>query len=385
MKPAFFCAATAALLLSGAAASARPYAPAAGNDDTILVKLPNQVSMTIVARDKKQLRELKEYKLDSLMIMLSGYISQAEAAGSKSSNGQVTMEFYPAKDKPSSQAAPEQVRVTVRGGQTKTDRVEVMMGKMGIKVESDQEIDTGKEHVSIKWNNDDDDDTKRDSLKQVRRQVKRDKLTGSDFGVDLGLNALVNRKPYLDPTSGQEQAFDLRPFGSRYISLNWNFWARAGKNSPLYFHLGPEVAFNNYMLEGNRRFVQTDQRTNIAAGGDVQYEKSKLATTNLNLPVGFTLKFRNEKHDEIMRIGAGGFVGYRIGAHTKVKYEQDGRTHKDKDRGSYNLEDFQYGVQGTLGIRGFDLFAKYNMNDLFKENRGPKAQVVSFGITFSDI
>ncbi|GAA4386147.1 outer membrane beta-barrel protein [Hymenobacter koreensis] len=382
MKPAFFCAATAALLLTGAAASARTLAPTAGNDDTILVKLPNQVSMTIVARDKQQLRELREYKLDSLMILLSGYISQAEAAGNKSGNGQVTMEFYPAKEQPNSKAAPEQVRVTVRGPKNaKSERVEVMMGKMGILVESDEDIDNGKDRVSVKLNT---DNPKSDSLKAAKRKAHQERLTGTDFGLDVGLNALVNRQPYFGGDN-VEQPFDLRPFGSRYVSFKWSYWARTGKNSPLYFHLGPEIAFNNYMLEGNRRFVQADSRTNIIQDGTRQYEKSKLATTNLNLPVGFTLKFRNGKHDEMFRLGAGGFVGYRIASHTKLKYEDEGSTRKDKDRGSYNLEDFQYGVQGSVGVHGFDLFAKYNMNDLFKENRGPKAQVISFGITFSDL
>ncbi|WP_400190866.1 outer membrane beta-barrel protein [Hymenobacter sp. B81] len=382
MKPAFFCGAAAALLLTSATALARPFAPAGGNDDTILVKLPNQVSMTIVARDKQQLRELRNYKLDSLMVLLSGYISQAEAAGSKSSNGQVTMEFYPAKDKPSSQAAPEQVRVTVRGAQTKTDRVEVIMGKkFGVIVEDSNDGD-GNDRVSVKWNS---DSGNADSLKQMRRQERRERLTGSDFGVDLGLNALVNRKPYLDAVTGQEQTFDLRPFGSRYVSLNWHFWARTGKNSPLYFHLGPEVAFNNYMLEGNRRFVQGDNRLEIVRDTERSYEKSKLATTSLNLPVGATLKFRDSRGKETLRLGAGGFVGYRVASHTKLKYDQDGSTRKDKDRGSYHLEDFQYGLTGTFGIRGFDLFAKYHLNDLFKDNRGPQAQTLSFGITFSDI
>ncbi|OON69512.1 hypothetical protein B0919_09585 [Hymenobacter sp. CRA2] len=370
-------------MLSGAFASAanRPHLP--GNDDTIMVKLPNQVSMTIVARNKQQLRELKAYKLDSLMVLLDSYISQAESAGRKTNNGQVTMEFYPAKDKPGSQAAPEQVRVTVRGQQAKSERVEVFMGKkLGVVIQDDGDGDGGGS-VSVRIN----DDHKADSIKTVKRVAKRQKLTGTDFGIDLGLNTFVNKESYAP--GGVEQPYDLRGWGSRYVALRWNFWARTGKNSPLYFHLGPEIAFNNYMLDGNRYFAAngTGNRTDIVQEPDDQrnFEKSKLAVTTLNLPVGFTIKMRDSDHKEVFRIGAGGFAGYRIGAHTKLKYEQNGRTHKDKDRGSYNLEDFQYGVTGSIGVRGFDLFVKYNLNDVFKENRGPKAQNISFGITLCDI
>jgi hypothetical protein len=378
MKPASFFAALSGLLLSSSFASAASPAHI-GNDDTIMVKLPNQVSMTIVARNKQQLRELKGYKLDSLMVLLDAYISQAESAGRKGANGQVTMEFYPAKDKPGSTAAPEQVRVTVRGAKPTADRVEVFVNKkLGVVVENSEDKDG--DNVKVTINN---TDAKSDSVKHAKRVARREKLTGTDFGLDVGLNTLVNRQTYAP--GGTEQPYDLRAWGSRYAALRWSYWARTGKHSPLYFHLGPEVAFNNYMLEGNRAFTLVGNRTDIVKDDQRNLEKSKLAVTTLNLPVGFTLKFRDEDHREMLRLGAGGFVGYRIGAHTKLKYEQEGRTHKDKDRGSYNLEDFQYGLTGNIGVKGFDLFVKYNMNEVFKADRGPKAQTLSFGITFSDI
>ncbi|UYZ60049.1 PorT family protein [Hymenobacter latericus] len=371
MKPASFLAALSGLLLASSVAHAGT-APAP--DDTIVVKLPNQVSMTIYARNKQQLRELRAYKLDSLMVLLDGYITQAERAGTKSANGQVTMEFYPAKDKPTSKAAPEQVRVTVRGQQPRTDRVEVTMGRVfGVTVEESTD-DKGEDHVSVRLGT----SAKNDSLDQAKRVAKQQKLSGSDFGVDVGLNALTNRGD-----APGDQSFDLRPWGSRYVSLKWQYWTRAGKNSPVYLHLGPEIAFNNFMFEGNKVLAEAGQRT-TAIIDDPQnrdLEKSKLAMTTLNLPAGITLRLRNNEGKETFRIGAGGFAGYRLSSHTKIKYENEGRTNKDKDRGSYNLEDFQYGLTGTLGVHNFNLFAKYNLNELFKDNRGPKAQVLSFGLT----
>ncbi|AYA36327.1 PorT family protein [Hymenobacter oligotrophus] len=372
MKPALFLSALSGLLLAGSVAQASTV-PAATPDDTIVVKLPNQVSMTIYARNKQQLRELRAYKLDSLMVLLDGYITQAERSGTKSANGQVTMEFYPAKDKPTSKAAPEQVRVTVRGQQPRTDRVEVTMGRVfGVTVEESTD-GKGEDHVSVRLGS----AGKNDSTDRAKRVAQQHKLSGTDFGIDVGLNALTNRA---DLPSNEE--FDLRPWGSRYVALKWQFWARFGKNNPIYFHLGPEVAFNNFMFEGNRRPIAVDNRTTIVTDPlGRNFEKSKLAMTTLNLPVGITVRLRNNEGKEMFRIGGGGFVGYRLGSHTKIKYEEEGRTNKDKDRGSYNLQDFQYGVTGTLGVRNFNLFAKYNLNELFKDNRGPKAQVLSFGLT----
>jgi hypothetical protein len=44
------------------------------------------------------------------------------------------------------------------------------------------------------------------------------------------------------------------------------------------------------------------------------------------------------------------------------------------------MENFLYGLQGTIGYGSLELFAKYNMNQLFKTNAGPDTQVLSFGI-----
>ncbi len=135
------------------------------------------------------------------------------------------------------------------------------------------------------------------------------------------------------------------------------------------------------MLDGDSRFVNTDGVTTVRTETDFGLIKSKLAVTTLNLPLMAALDFQDKKGRDAFRIGAGGFVGYRLGSHTKIKYKDEGRTRKDKDRGGYNLEDFQYGLQGTIGIRGLDLFAKYHLNDLFQNNSGIQAQTFSFGIS----
>ncbi|MBX0289571.1 PorT family protein [Hymenobacter sp. HSC-4F20] len=370
-----------AFLLMGLASTSTARAAAhPGNDDTILVKLPNQATMTLYVKDKAQLRQMRQYKLDSLLVLLDAYITQAEAAGKNSKSEQVTMEFYPAKEQPGKKV-PEQIRITVRnqgpGSQTKSaDRVDVVLGRAFGMTVYDKPDD--KEGVSVRIS------STPDSVKEAQRKAKNDEKSNravhSNFNIDLGLNTLVNRET---PVGGE--GFDLRPIGSRYLSLNWHYDIRVGeKGSPFHLVTGPELAFNNYMLDKNYQFFDLAGRTVVTVDPffpDRELQKSKLSVSSINLPLMATLNFKNKKGRDAFRIGAGGFVGYRLGSHTKIKYEQEGNTKKDKDRGSYNLADFQYGLQGTIGIRGLDLFAKYNLNDTFKNNRGPQAQTLSFGIS----
>ncbi|RSK49932.1 outer membrane beta-barrel protein [Hymenobacter rigui] len=375
---------TALLLGAASAAQASDFTrlvPRAANDDTIVVKLPNQASMTLFVKNKAQLRELRQYKLDSLLVLLDGYITQAEAAGKNSKSDQVTMEFYPAKEQPGKQV-PEQIRITVRnqgpGSKTKSaDHVDVTLGRVfGVTV--DENTDGGSDHVSVRVGTSTVSDSLRNAQRQARHEEYANRPVHSNFNIDLGVNALIKKGADANGVTP-----DLRPLASRYISLNWHYDIRLGdKGSVLFLRTGPELAFNNYMLDGNYQFANTNGVTTLVkpdAGRNL--EKSKLSVTSVNLPLMPMLNFQDKKGHEAFRIGAGGFVGYRLGSHTKVKYEQEGSTKKDKDRGSYNLEDFQYGVQGLVGIRRFDLFVKYNLNDTFKSNRGPQAQTLSFGIS----
>ncbi|WBA43112.1 porin family protein [Hymenobacter canadensis] len=367
------------LLVLAAPCFARPVLSPAHLDDTIVVKLPNQAIMTLFVKNRQQLRELRAYKLDSLMILLDNYIAQAETAGKGSKSEQVTMEFYPAKDQPGKQL-PEQIRITMRGEDNaprRGDKVEVSMGNLfGVKVEENAD-GNGSDRVSVHLG----DSGNSDSLKLAKRAKNANRSNHSDFGIDLGLSVLTNR------TAPQNQSFpNLRPGGSRYVSLNWHYLQRlGGTRSPLYLLTGPEVAFNNYMLEGNNRFRSLNGSTFVVPEPELNIEKSKLATTSVNLPLMALLNFRDANYKSTFRIGAGGFVGYRLGSRTKLKYEQDGRTRKDKDRGSYNLEDLQYGLQGTIGLRSITLFAKYNLNELFQDQPTSfQAQTLSFGISLTD-
>ena len=370
-----------AVVLLALAAPCRTQAAAPAPDDTIVVKLPNQATMTLFVKNKAQLRELRNYKLDSLMILLDTYITQAEAAGKTSKTETVTMEFYPAKDQPGKQV-PEQIRVTVRtdeGKKSDTERVDVVLGRaFGVSVVENGDDD----HVSIKVGTSAIDDSTRNAQKEAKQKERAARPGHSDFGIDIGLNALVNR----NATTAED--FDLRPFGSRYISLNWHYLYRLGpQGSPVRLLTGPELSFNNYMFDNNARLFTTPTGTTVIQNEpNLDLDKSKLATTTINLPLMLVLNTKNKKgNDDGFRLGAGGFAGYRLGSRTKIKYDNDDRDRKDKDRGSFNLEDFNYGLQGLVGIGGLDLFVKYNLNELFKDGRGPQAQTLSFGVTLGGI
>ncbi|GAA4023817.1 hypothetical protein GCM10022409_04630 [Hymenobacter glaciei] len=366
------------LLLGFAGATSQAQATALAGPatvkDTIVVRLPNKAVITLMVRDAAQLRQLKKYQLDSLTSRLATYITQAEAAAKASSTNQVTMEFYPDKDQPGKNM-PEQIRITTHktsAGTATNNKVDVLMEKAS--------NNTG---FSFKVGGKTDEErrvreTNRDSIRLKNFENHHHK---SHLILDLGVNTFVNQKTYLG-LNGQPESLDLRTEGSRYVNIGLNWDPRlGGKRSPVSLTIGPEFAFNNYMLSGNNKWVNNNGRTDVVRETNGrQYQKSKLATSSVNLPVMLRLQLRDSHYRPTFLVGAGGFVGYRIKSWTKLKYTSEGTTYKDKEDGSYNMENFLYGLQGTIGYRDVEFFAKYNMNQLFKTGAGPDTQVLSFGV-----
>jgi hypothetical protein len=379
MKSALFSAAflaLAAVAATDAQANALALPGAVPPTDTIVVRLPNQAVMTLVVRDAAQLRQLPQYHLDSLVARLGGYIKRADEAAKVANTDRLTTSFYPNKDQPG-QNLPEEIRITTRkpvagDGYGPSNKVEVLLEKrFGVVINTDRKTNDQPRAAASRP----DRQAYRDSMREARWDHKS---SSTDAIFDLGLNALINR-------SGANQP-ELRTLGSRYVNLGFNYKQRlGGRRSPLYLVVGPEFSFNNYMLEGNNKWVSVPGalNTNITAvvpeSNGRQYQKTKLATSTITIPLMLQLNTHGNMH---FRLGAGGFVGYRLASWTKLKYFENGSTYKDKDYGSYNLNDWQYGLQGIIGVKSLTLFAKYNLNTLFRDGQGPQAQTLSFGVRF---
>ncbi|MBK0402935.1 PorT family protein [Adhaeribacter sp. BT258] len=348
--------------------SAADFSPkVAPKDDTILVKLANGAKMSLVVKNTEQLKSFQNYSLDSLMVMLNKYISEAEKMEKKDVNGKdYTVSFRPAEET-KDKRRPEKISITMKGLE-KDEKGETKLSQLNIDVEYEEKE---KDKATVKSTL-----IEADSLKKAKNANRRHQ---SGLNFDLGFNTLLN-----DGGTDLDKA-GLKPWGSRYVSLNPYYQVRiGGKRSPLHLRTGVDFAFNNYMFDHN--YVLLEEETNgqsetVLRKSERNLEKSKLATSSANLPLMVVLNFKDKKGHSSFRFGAGGFVGYRLGSHTKIKYNLEGDTKKDKDQGNFNLEELQYGLKATIGYRGFDLFANYNLNELFKDGRGPKANVLSFGIT----
>ncbi|PVY38698.1 outer membrane beta-barrel protein [Pontibacter virosus] len=340
-----------------------------GQQDTIVVKMANGAKMVLYLQNMEQLKAFENYSLDSLMRVLNKYVDQVDrmdGANKELKSQETTVVF--GKDDDNPETVTITVQETDQDGKVTKEKHQIRINK-NIKIDVEIEEKDGNTKVDVNVPN----RAERDSIRTS--DVKKSyKATRFNFDVDLGLNNFLNTE--------SQQVPDLKPLGSRYVSLNWHLKSQiGGRKSPLHLVSGLEFAFNNYMFD--RNFVieeDVDDVTFFRREPETNYDKSKLTHSSVNIPLMPMLQFKRQNGKEGFKIAAGPFVGYRLGGHSKLKYEDSGKTQKEKIRSSYNLSDFQYGLTGVVGYGNLDLFVKYNMNDLFKDNRGPDANVISFGL-----
>ena len=375
MKPVLFSAALLALFAATTTAT-QAHALAFAPTDTIVVRLPNKAVMTLVVRNTQQLRELKQYQLDSLTSRLATYITQAETAAKAGTTDQVTMRFYPDQDKPG-QNLPAEVRITARkpsaGDPDGTTKTQVFLNKrFGITREKDED---GDSYFRIRRKK---NQSNNDSLRHTRPH------NGGNirFVLDYGLNTLVNAA---SGGNTDVPSLDVVSWRSLYMNLGLDYAQPLyfGKRAKLALTLGPEFSFNNFRLQGNNQWIQRGSQTfTTQMPSTQQIDYSVLSVQTLNLPVMLRLRLLNKAGKRTLSAGIGGFGGYRLGSSINTQYQlaSDNNKYEDKTSGQLNLNNWQYGLQGEIGFHALRVFAKYNLNELFREGQGPKTHLLSFGL-----
>jgi hypothetical protein len=211
-----------------------------------------------------------------------------------------------------------------------------------------------------------------------------DRRTYSDLVIAFGFNNAL-----IEGQSLEDSPYRLG--GSRFFEIGWAWRTRVFRHSNfMRVHYGFSFQFNGLKPEGNQIFV-TD------AGGQTSLEdfpfdlrKSKFRTDNLVFPVhlefGPSRKRQSEHHIRYslrnqFRFAVGGYGGVNLGARQKLKYSVDGDRKKDKLKGGYNTSDLIYGLSAYMGVDGFLLYVKYDLNPIFQD-AAVEQRNISLGLRF---
>ena len=78
--------------------------------------------------------------------------------------------------------------------------------------------------------------------------------------------------------------------------------------------------------------------------------------------------------DEAFTIGVGGYGGVRLMAKRELEYSPPVyRKVEEKAYDDFFTNQFRYGLMAQVGYKSFKVTASYDMNEFFRDNKGPGA------------
>lgn len=197
----------------------------------------------------------------------------------------------------------------------------------------------------------------------------------SFLNVDVGLNNYLHDGNFQMPKNFE--FMEVQP--GRSINLKLTF-VKPGF-SLVDHHLsllsGIGIDYNNYFYDANR-IIASDADRLMGQPRSQGYEKYKLTTQYLFVPLEFRYESNPGDHGSSFRIAAGARAGYLIRSYTKL-VENDGD--KVKNFGDFNLRQYKLGLVGRIGYGLFNLYANYSLTSLFNDGAGPELNPLAFGLT----
>ena len=333
--------------------------------DSVIISFNEQTKMVIYGTDRKEIEKLSQYDFNRLIKdVLSRLDSVSPASGV--SKDWVDGEIYLKKDSTRKEEKSDGVPRGANGGESRLGYKEAKDENTIVKVNQKDEGENGQiENV-------------RDTvfINHPRKYVRRSPRQGIDFRI--GLNTYGENSP----NDYNTEEYDLRPGGSRYISLGVirSFPIVKGRKNNFFMDLGIDVSWYNLMYEGSEVIRKEDggvvfTKLVDAEGREVSLRKSKLVAPYVNLSMMPTLTFAGSV---ISHISGGMYAGYRVGGYHKSKARGG---EKERISSDFHIQDFRYGLAVELGVRSFpDLFVNYDINNLFETAKGPQVRMLSFGL-----
>lgn len=194
------------------------------------------------------------------------------------------------------------------------------------------------------------------------------KRTTSGITVAFGLNNAI-----IDGQSLDDSPYKIG--GSRFFELGYEFETNLISSGFARLRYGLSFQFNGLKADDNQYFVQDGDQTYLEEY-PLKLDKAKLRMDNLVLPLHFefgprTLTYGKKRayyNTSNFKIGLGGYAGVNLNTIQKLKYEENGNKRKTKLSQNYNTSNFIYGLSAYIGYDNWALYAKYDLNTIFKDN-----------------
>ena len=211
---------------------------------------------------------------------------------------------------------------------------------------------------------------------------RKEKRTTSQFVFAAGLNSTKSEGKLND------SEYDFT--GSHFYEWGFSFNSRLAKeHNLLHAKYGLSLMYNNLRPTENRTFVINGEQTNLAVN-PIRLKDSRFRNVYLVMPVHLEFDFSGSqnkdgksyfKSHQSVRFGIGGYGGINVKSKQILQYENNEVKAEQKTKGDYNVNNFIYGLSSYIGYKAVSLYAKYDLNPLFRNNLVDENNI-SMGVRF---
>jgi len=221
--------------------------------------------------------------------------------------------------------------------------------------------------------------------REKRERRKYSKRTTSQIIFAGGLNNVLTNNQ-LNSLNNSEYKF----WQSHFYEVGFTFKTRlTQKASKTYFKYGVSFLWNNLRAANNQYHVKAGNVTHLVAHPE-SLSENRLRHVQMTFPMHLEFDFSKDKiykdgktrdrTSESVRIGVGGFFGFKIGTRQYLEYKNaQGIKIEEIQKGNFNMNTLNYGLSAYIGYEETSLYVKYDMNPLFKDTQ---TRNISFGIRF---
>lgn len=221
--------------------------------------------------------------------------------------------------------------------------------------------------------------------KERKRKKKRNKRTTTQIVFALGVNNVLTNNEFSSLNDSKYKFWQ-----SHFYELGFTWKTRFSKDpSKLYFKYGISFLWNNLRAEDNKYHVVNGDQTILNTHMN-NLSESRLRHVQMTFPMHLEFDFSKNKKSsdkeiidrthESFHFGIGGFFGFKLGTRQYLEYKNaEGVKVEEVQKASFNTNVINYGLSAYASYKGCGLYAKYDLNPLFKNT---STRNISLGVRF---
>jgi hypothetical protein len=135
-----------------------------------------------------------------------------------------------------------------------------------------------------------------------------------------------------------------------------------------YLTFDPFLGISNdrFGWKNDLNFIQDSARSYSFDSLDyLSLRKNLLTMTYLELAPEFRFYPLKTTNGDGLFVGVAGIAGWRIDAHTKIKYRLEGENRIDKQKASFGLNEFRFGYKVSVGWKPVNVYFKQYLTEIF--------------------